>query len=158
MKTSVMCAVLIATAYSLCFSQTQPPRLAFDRLFPKEIQTEAGLTRLTAREREVLRAHVEKLLTVVLAAAVGASSGGEPYVGIGSGHWIKKNVDSGAFILLEDGSLWKIDPLDKVDAMLWLPISDVTVIKSGDGTPGYDYLLINTDDGEKAHGMLMGPK
>jgi hypothetical protein len=71
-------------------------------------------------------------------------------------HWIKKNIDSGAYILLEDGSLWQIDPFDKIDAMLWLPISNIIVVKSTTGSPGYDYLLINTDDKEKAHAKFMG--
>ncbi len=83
-------------------------------------------------------------------------AGGKVYAGGSRGHWVRKNVDSGTYIVLEDGSLWKIDPLDKIDAMLWLPISDITVTKSSRGSPGYDYLLINTDDGEKAHAKYMG--
>jgi len=80
------------------------------------------------------------------------------YAGTSAGHWIKENIGPGEFILLEDGSLWKIDPLDKIDAYLWLRISNITVIDSSDGSPGYDYLLINTDDGEKAHGKYMGQR
>ena len=67
------------------------------------------------------------------------------------GHWIKQNIGRGEFIQLEDRSLWQVDPLDKIDASLWLPISSITVIESSNGSPGYDYLLINTDDKEKAH-------
>lgn len=80
------------------------------------------------------------------------------YPVIGSGHWIKKNIDSGSLITLEDGSLWKIDPINKIDAMLWLPVSSITVKESSKGSPGYDYLLINTDDGEKAHAKYMGKR
>ena len=83
-------------------------------------------------------------------------TGGKVYAGAGGGHWVKKNVDSGTYIVLEDGSLWKIDPFDKIDAMLWLPISSITVTKSSGGSPSYDYLLINTGDGEKAHAKYMG--
>jgi len=78
------------------------------------------------------------------------------YAGIGGGHWVKKNIDSGTYMVLEDGTLWAIDPFDKIDAMLWLPISNITVIESSSGSPGYNYLLINTDDGEKAHAKYMG--
>lgn len=78
------------------------------------------------------------------------------YAGVGGGHWLKKNIDSGTYMVLEDGTLWAIDPFDKIDAMLWLPISNITVIESSSGSPGYDYLLINTDDGEKAHAKYMG--
>jgi hypothetical protein len=77
---------------------------------------------------------------------------------LGSGHWIQTNVDSGGIVILEDGSLWKIDPMDKVDAALWLETTEITVIESDDGSPGYDYLLINTDDSEKAHAKYLGQK
>ena len=80
------------------------------------------------------------------------------YSGAGSGHWIEENVDSGTILILEDGSLWQIDPIDKIDAMLWLLITDITVVASSDGSSGYDYLLINTDDGEKAHAKYLGNK
>lgn len=80
------------------------------------------------------------------------------YSGGSSGHWIQENIDSGSMVVLEDGSIWKIDPLDKIEAMLWLPISNITIIRSNDGSPGYDYLLINTDDGEKAHAKYLGSK
>jgi hypothetical protein len=78
------------------------------------------------------------------------------YGGVGGGHWVKKNIDSGTYMVLEDGTFWAIDPYDKIDATLWLPISNITVIESPGGSPGYQYLLINTDDGEKAHAKYMG--
>jgi hypothetical protein len=80
------------------------------------------------------------------------------YAGGSSGHWIQENIDSGKLIILEDGSIWEIDPLEQIDAMLWLPISEITVVTSGSGSPGYEYLLINTDDNEKAHAKLIGRK
>jgi len=80
------------------------------------------------------------------------------YSGGSSGHWIQENIDSGSMVILEDGSIWKIDPLDKIDASLWLPISNISIVTSNNGSPGYDYLLINTDDGEKAHAKYVGTK
>lgn len=80
------------------------------------------------------------------------------YSGGSSGHWIQENIDSGSMMVLEDGSIWGIDPLDKIDAMLWLPISNITIVTSDNGSPGYEYLLINTDDGEKAHAKYLGSK
>jgi hypothetical protein len=77
---------------------------------------------------------------------------------LGGGHWIETNAEDGDLIILEDGSLWKIDPMDKVDASLWLETTEITVIESDDGSPGYDYLLINTDDSEKAHAKWLGQK
>jgi hypothetical protein len=155
---SVIVVVAIATA---CLAQTANQRLSFDQLFPQAQQRAMGLHKLSAREKEALRAHVEGLLAKVAASTKGApvvlkGGGGNVYAGVGGGHWIKKNVDRGTYIILEDGSLWQIDPVDKVYAMLWLPISNITVTKSSSGSPGFDYLLINTDDGEKAHAKYMG--
>lgn len=73
-----------------------------------------------------------------------------------SGHWIKENIEQGTTIILEDGSIWLIDPMDKTDAMLWLPVTEITVIKSDDGSLGYNYLLINIDDEEQAHAKYLG--
>lgn len=79
-----------------------------------------------------------------------ASNGGGLYIGTGSGHWIQNTSSGGEFITLEDGSVWQVDLLDRIDTLLWLPITDITVAESGGG-----YLLINTDDGEKAHATLL---
>ena len=78
------------------------------------------------------------------------------YFDVGDGHWIEKNVGGGKCILLEDHSFWQIDPVDRIDTMLWLPISNVTVRESSSGSPGYNYLLINTDDDEQAHAKYLG--
>ncbi len=73
------------------------------------------------------------------------------FLDVGGRHWIKKNIDRGAYILLEDGSLWEVDRFEKLNAMLWLPMSNITIAESSRGNFGYDYLLINTDDGESVH-------
>ena len=56
------------------------------------------------------------------------------------GHWIQSVSGDGSIVQLEDGSVWQVDILDRLDSTLWLPISDIIVC------PGE---LINTDDGEK---------
>lgn len=144
--------------------------LPFDVLFPIASQKAMGIQKLTDSEKRALHKHVESLL--VAAAQAGATQQSQVqqspqiprssatrtkvYAGVGGGHWIKKNIDSGTFMVLEDGSLWEIDRIDKIDAMLWLPISNITVMESSSGSLGYDYLLINTDDGEKAHAKYIG--
>lgn len=50
-------------------------------------------------------------------------------------------MDSGRLVQLEDGSLWEIDPVDRIDTMLWLPVTDIVVC---------DDKLINTEDKETA--------
>lgn len=141
-------------------------QLTFDQLFPPVRQRAMGLQKLTQAEKVQLQAHVEGLMAAAMQVAVNQTppaKGAGPikgeakvYAGVGGGHWIKENIDRGSFILLEDRSLWQIDPLDKIDATLWLKISNITVVESSKGSPGYDYLLINTDDGEKAHAKYMG--
>jgi hypothetical protein len=78
------------------------------------------------------------------------SSGGI-YIGAGSGHWISENHD-GEIIELEDGSMWQVDAVDTVEAAIWLPVSNITVI---DSTTGVGYELINTDDHEKVSATLI---
>jgi hypothetical protein len=143
-----------------------------DLLSPTE-QALLGLNKLTEQQKQHLADKILALMTqaykkgktdsqVTKGEAPTAqkrkplTSGGRVYSGTGNGHWVQENISSGDFILLEDGSLWKIDPFDTINASLWLPISNITVIQSSDGSPGYDYLLINTDDSEKAHAQYIG--
>ena len=108
--------------------------------------------KLTAGETEALRSHVQTLFTRALLE----TQGGNTYAGVSSGHWVKKNVNSGTFMIFEDGSFWNIDTIDNIDAMLWLPVSEITVLNSRHSSPGYNYLIVNTDDGEQAHAKYMG--
>ena len=59
------------------------------------------------------------------------------------GHWISEVVNDGAVVVLQDGSMWRVDGIDQIDTALWLPLTSIAVC---DGN-----MLINTDDGEKAH-------
>lgn len=64
---------------------------------------------------------------------------------------IKENVGSGSVITMTNGTVWKIDPYNKIDAMLWMSFDDVIVTSSNRGGVGYNYLLINPSDKEQAH-------
>ena len=75
------------------------------------------------------------------------------YVGIGEGHWINKVEGDGKYVHLEDGSVWEISPLDRIDTMLWLPVTDITVAEGDD--PNYPYRLTNTDDNEAVDAKLI---
>jgi hypothetical protein len=48
----------------------------------------------------------------------------------------------GQILRLEDGSLWKVEPVDAVTSFLRLPVSDVIVC---------DDKIVNVDDGETVH-------
>ncbi len=77
------------------------------------------------------------------------------YAGVGSGHWIEKVMDNGAYILLEDGSLWEVSLLDRFKAALWLPLDDITV---SENIGLYPYKLINTSQGEVVEAKYVGQR
>ncbi|MBT5991926.1 MAG: hypothetical protein HOG71_13835 [Bacteroidetes bacterium] len=78
------------------------------------------------------------------------------YIGIGGGHWISKKSVNGIMITLEDGSLWEVHSIDKIYTMLWLPVSNITVLESKSPIGEYRYELYNIDDGEKALVKYLG--
>jgi hypothetical protein len=78
------------------------------------------------------------------------------YLGVGSGHWMTEKTDDGAVVILEDGSIWQIDPMDRLDTSLWLPPSEIAVIETNNSP--MSYLLVNTDDGEKATACLLSTR
>lgn len=62
-----------------------------------------------------------------------------PSFGCESGHWVASVSDSGSIVVLEDGSVWEINPLDTIYTMLWLPTTEVVACANR---------LINTEDQE----------
>jgi hypothetical protein len=75
------------------------------------------------------------------------------YLDTGGGHWIQEVNSNGAVITLEDGSLWRVDELDRIDTALWLPVDNITVLNDY----GDHYRLVNTDeDGEVANATYLG--
>jgi len=48
----------------------------------------------------------------------------------------------------------KIDPLEKIDAMLWMSFDDVKVVRSDRGSIGYDHLIINLSERTQAHAKI----
>ena len=75
-----------------------------------------------------------------------AVSTGVAYPGEGPGHWIRENIDHGRYLLLEDRSLWEVDPVGRIEASLWLPTESIVVVVAPTGV--LPYRLVNTDSGE----------
>src|SRR6266571_7224319 len=69
----------------------------------------------------------------------------------GKGHWVDEVSSNGAIITLEDNSMWEIASLDRIDTSLWLPTTDITVMRDPRPVDDFKYILVNTEDGEKAH-------
>ena len=57
-------------------------------------------------------------------------------------HWIVNKSEDGSIIILDNGSVWQVEPVDRMDNMFWLPGEGIFIPDS------YD-CLINTDNGEK---------
>ena len=79
--------------------------------------------------------------------------GGQTYTGAAKGHWISEKIDGGRIIKLEDGSLWEISSLDRIDTMLWLVTESITVI--GSTNPFYPYYLLNTSTEDLVEAKLI---
>jgi len=63
--------------------------------------------------------------------------------GCEDGHWISSVSNGGEIIVLEDGSVWQVDSIDRIDTSLWLPTENVVICDES--------IMINTDNGEKVN-------
>ena len=140
------------------YSAAQAERLRQIRAGNPSTATEVTAPAATVAAKKQARAFDPSTAKPVAAPASIASAKKRVYADEGGEHWIDKNIDDGEMLLLEDGSLWEVEPGDTIDAMLWLPTSDITVLRSDKGSPGYDYMLVNTDDGEKVHAKFLTTK
>jgi len=77
-----------------------------------------------------------KLLFCVLAILSSTSTAA---LACDDGHWVQSVSGDGSIVILEDGSVWQVSPIDAIDSMLWLPTTEIMAC---------DDKLINTDDGE----------
>ncbi|MFX0136316.1 MAG: hypothetical protein ACFFDN_21930 [Candidatus Hodarchaeota archaeon] len=167
MKIIINFLILMFVSYIVLAQQQKEQKISIDKIIPKNEQQKMGIHKLNDKEKEALTNHILNLTMTAYEKGKKESNVtylqpnvpiGKIYSDVGEGHWIRENIDNGTYIILEDGSLWEIDPLERIDASLWLPISNIIVIESSNGSPGFDYLLINSDDGEKAHAKYIGSK
>lgn len=59
----------------------------------------------------------------------------------GTKHWIKSKSSDGSTITLEDGSVWQVDPINRIDTILWLPTENVLILDQN--------TLLNIDQKQK---------
>lgn len=59
----------------------------------------------------------------------------------GTKHWIKSKSDDGSIITLEDGSVWQVDQINRIDTILWLPTENVLILDQN--------TLLNIDQKQK---------
>ncbi len=136
------------------------PLITMDRAMTLEQLRTTGVDGLTAVQRAALDRWLSEYTMKVFQLTHGSdrptSLGPRRYAGSSGGHWIKSRANGGAMITLEDGSIWEINPLDRIDAALWLPISNVTILTASSPIGDYKYMLVNTDDGETALAKYLG--
>ena len=126
-----------------------------DKLAPAQREAlDRWLTKFTLR---VVKAE-QRLAANAKSDSVPSADGSASYPGVGSGHWISSNDSDGAVITLEDGSMWQINSVDQADTALWLPITDITIVRAKSPIGDYKYELIDTEDDEKALGKYLGTK
>lgn len=87
-------------------------------------------------------------------AAIRQRAKGSVYAGIGGRHWIREATPGAGIIVLEDGSVWEVNPMGRITTCLWLPTARITVLENPTGF--LPYLLVNTDQGEKAEAKYIG--
>ena len=71
-------------------------------------------------------------------------------------HWVNISIDHGAFIHLEDDSVWEIDRVDVDHARFWNKSESIVCSKTTAIAVGYDYTLTNIDRHENAHAKFVG--
>ncbi|MCK4329072.1 hypothetical protein KAX02_04450 [candidate division WOR-3 bacterium] len=143
-------AILMLTTVSVTIAQDLP-FLTLYELMTVEEQKQTGIIRLTKLERKALEQWLANWTLEVIEAI--SESSGQTYWGVGNTHWVSEKIDRGDFIQLEDGSLWEISPIDRINTMLWLSFEDIVVIESNN--PHYPYKLINTDSEDTAEAKLI---
>jgi len=143
--------MLCALASPLHAQDSPKPVLSLDAVMSKADQDRTGVSKLSPKERAALEQWLTDFAITIATKAPGDASP-QPkvagYAGIGQKHWVKSKADGGKFIQLEDGSLWEISPIDKINTMLWLPLDDVVVVESTN--PLYPYKLVGERDAAEA--------
>jgi hypothetical protein len=122
---------------------------------PSQLQ-ETGAATLSGAQRTALNRRLNDYTVRVLQVASGTTQARGEYAGVGSRHWIKKVSSGGRVVELEDGSLWEINAVDRIDTAFWLPVTNISVSLAKTTVGEYKYTLLNKDDGETALAKYLG--
>jgi hypothetical protein len=63
---------------------------------------------------------------------------------------------SGSMVVLEDGSMWDVDPADKMTSELWKYSALISVTNANGGK--YQYILSNSEDNKKVRANYIGKR
>ena len=142
-------------------AQQSPPLASLDKLMSADQKKEMGLDKLMPEQKLKLETWLTRFALRMAQAGAAMSTHGAgilpasgTYAGAGAGHWVKDKIDDGAMIRLDDGSLWEISSVDKINTELWLTTEDITITESKN--PSYPYTLVNTSSKDSAEAKLIG--
>lgn len=66
---------------------------------------------------------------------------------VSTGHWIQEVAGDGAIVKLDDGSIWEVDTVDRIDTSLWLATEEIILFRIVfNGVELYE--MMNTDSGD----------
>jgi hypothetical protein len=160
MESRVLLSFGLCIALAGLASGQSSPWITMSQVMTGDQLRKTGVEGLTPAQRGALDQWLSEYTSRVVQLAQDSPKPTNPvsggYAGSSGGHWVKSKVDNGAMVILEDGSIWEINSLDRINTALWLPITNVTVLKAGAPVGDYKYTLINTDDGEKALAKYLG--
>ncbi len=121
----------------------------------QSLKIERNSIRSSAQSIQQRRLEAERQLEQCKALFAKALRGPE-YGAVGDGHWVKEKIGRGEYILLEDGSLWEISRLDRIDTALWLNTESIVVLENTSGL--LPYKLINTDSEDVVEAKYLGTR
>lgn len=93
--------------------------------------------------------HIIVLLVCVLLTVTAPAS--ESYYGSGSQH-IKSVLQHGEIVVLDDGSIWRVNRLDRFVSRLWNKYDNVVVVFGSYGS----VTLVNSDARETVDAKFLG--
>jgi hypothetical protein len=159
---TLFCSWLLGAALAFSVVAQTPPVITMDTVMTGDELRTSGVGSLTPAQRAALDRWLSAYTLKVLQFAQNQSPEGHvtaapsTYGGSSGGHWIKSKADNGAIIVLEDGSMWEVNSIDRIDTSLWLPVDNITVLKASSAVGEYKYTLVNTNQGEKALAKFLG--
>ena len=157
MKREIAAVALGVTLVCSAQSVQEPLFRISTFMTPHEMEI-TGVAKLSPAQRAALDQWLTRYSMTILrygSGGAGQQRATGTYVP-GKGHWIDSVSSNGAIVTLEDGSMWDISTLDQIDTALWLPITDITVMVNPRPIGDYKFILVNTDDGEKATARYLG--
>ncbi len=115
-----------------------------DSVMSRDEQGKTGVLNLSPEERVALEEWLTRFaLAVADYSAVSAPMAARSPVGhsgIEKTYRFQSTTSNGEHVQMMDGSLWEVSPVDRINALIWLPVGNVIVTASGN--PLYPFRLI----------------